>query len=89
MSADQDKVMKESLIVNLYNKYHEFLAFMKGIPINQNNQLAFEAFKMIDIGIICMEKVINHCPIIKNEVPVKEPNQNPVELSPEINESKN
>ncbi len=62
------QVIRESLIANLFKKYNELVIFLKEIPVNQNNQLTLEAYKMIDIGIICFEKVINH-----SEIKIPEP----------------
>ena len=72
MSENQDAIIKQSLIVNAYANYHNFVNFLKSIPIDQNNMLAQEAYKLIDIGMICFEKVIYQCPIIKKEETVIE-----------------
>lgn len=86
---NQDAVIKQSLIINAFSKYHEFVNFLKSIPINQNNMLAQEAFKFIDIGMICFEKFVTQCPLIA----VGEPNptaiETPIETAPEITEDKN
>jgi len=69
-----DDILKQSLIVNAFQKYHEFVQFLKKVPIEQNNMLVQESYKMIDIGMICFEKAINQCPIA-----VGEPNPSAIE----------
>lgn len=81
---NQDAVIKQSLIINAYSKYHEFVNFLKSLPIEQNNMLTQEAFKLIDIGMICFEKVIAQCPLIAvgepNPTAIEEPETNNIEL---------
>jgi len=88
MSENQDAIIKQSLIVNAYANYHNFVNFLKCIPIDQNNMLAQEAYKLIDIGMICFEKVISQCPIIKKEEAIPQAVESEIIASipdPEIN----
>ena len=70
MSQSPEVIVKQALVESLYKNYHALVGFLKNIPINQENLLIQEAYKMIDIGIICLEKSINHAILT---IPPKEP----------------
>jgi len=58
------QVIRQSLINNIFQQYHEFLKFLKALPIHHQLPAVQHAFIELDTGMLWLKEVLSVSPII-------------------------
>lgn len=95
LQTQQIQLVRDSLIVEAFKKYHELINFLKKLPIPQGHVGMQKAFLDIDTGMLWVREILNTCNLVfaapeKKEEPISS-EEKPIEESekPQENRSEN
>ncbi len=97
LNEEQIKLIRESILTTVFNKFHEFRIMIEKLPLHPQSQCRADAMPFLRAAIVLIKEAINHDPIYLADAekkpeeaaaPVAEVTENAEEKTPESIEEK-
>lgn len=84
LKAQQLKAIRDSLINTSFQHYNQLIAFLKSLPIPQQQPGMHQAYIMIDSGILWIKEMLTVSPLILGSPTPPAPEEVSAEVDPSL-----